>query len=171
MDLYLVPGLLLYFIFRFIWMSTFYSHNLLKISTIFFIIILILQRRKVKHKQVENLAYSHIERKQQNQNLNQYNQITQFHPFNNVSPANDFLFCHLLLFLHSKQTICYSLPCIFLIMNVSVPATVVPIAARAFILYIYEPGLINLINLGVSQTLSMPSCLHFVYLFHLCSVV
>ena len=36
MDLYLVPGLLLYFIFRFTWMSTFYSHNLLKISTIFF---------------------------------------------------------------------------------------------------------------------------------------
>ena len=50
MDLYLVPGLLLYFIFRFTWMSTFYSHNLLKISTIFFIIILILQRRKVKLK-------------------------------------------------------------------------------------------------------------------------
>ena len=50
MDLYLVPGLLLYFIFSFIWMTIFYSHNLLKISTIIFSIILILQRRKVKHK-------------------------------------------------------------------------------------------------------------------------
>ena len=69
----LVPGLLLYFIFSFIWMTPSYSHNLMKIGTIIFIIILILQRRKVKHKEVENLAEGHIERKQQNQNLNQAN--------------------------------------------------------------------------------------------------
>lgn len=93
MDLYLVPRLLLYFIFSFIWMSTFYSHNLLKISAIIFIIILILQRRNVKHKQAENLACSHIvERKQQNQNLNQYNQIAYIvPPFNKRFPASDFL--------------------------------------------------------------------------------
>lgn len=66
----LVPGLLLYFIFSFIWMIPSYSHNMMKIGTIIFISILILQRRKVKHKEVENLAKGHIERKQQNQNLN-----------------------------------------------------------------------------------------------------
>ena len=171
MDIYLVPGLLLYFIFSFIWMTTLYSHHLLKISTIIFSIILILQRRKVKHKQVENLAYSHIERKQQNRNFNQYNQITYILPpfEQKVSPASDFLFFYLLLFLYSRQTICYYLPCIFLIMNVSVPATIVPIAARACTLYIYKPGLINLIKVwgfpNFQHGILFTFCVPFSYLF------
>ena len=118
----LVPGLLLYFIFSFIWMTPSYSHNLMKIGTIIFIIILILQRRKVKHKEVENLAEGHIERKQQNQNLNQANQATQFNPFNQRFPQlklMTFFFVLTTLFIF-QQDICYHLPCIFLIMNVSV---------------------------------------------------